>query len=117
MKTFTGDLKNEFDNFGSNTPKIVIRTFQFLCSIMGLNFLIFIVGTFIFDGDAINGMEQGGKYYLNMKGNLTEVSELVFLYSKYHSLSVLWSFTIILGSPAVYIMSKVALKRLLTSGS
>jgi hypothetical protein len=63
-----------------------------ICKIIGvvaiLNFVVFVLVALLIGGDAINGNETAGNYYLANKGKLTEVSYLVFTYSKIHAISL-----------------------------
>jgi hypothetical protein len=53
-----------------------------------VNFVfLFVIALFI-GGDAINGKESAGQYYLANHGKLTEVSYHVFIYSKIHVITV-----------------------------
>ena len=107
------DLSNEFSSFKKRIPPSWLRAYEIFLSIMAINFVLFFIGSFILGGDAINGHIEDGKYYLRMKEQLTEVSESVFMYSKYHSLSVIWSFSLALGIPGIFIVGKVVLSRFL----
>jgi hypothetical protein len=82
-------------------------------SVISINFFAFVAGTFIFGGDTIGGMEADGKYYLRQKEHLLEVSKTVFLYSKYHGLSVVWSFFALFGIPIAFAITKVGVRRVL----
>jgi len=73
--------------------------------------LIFGALTFYFGGDALSGEIVGGKYYLNMKGNVVEVSENIFNFSKFHGLSVILSFSIVFGLPMFFTLTKALLKK------
>lgn len=57
-----------------------------------VNFVTFFVIAIRIGGDAMNGHEAGGRYYLADHGTLTEVSRQVFLYSEIHFISV-WVLT------------------------
>jgi hypothetical protein len=54
-----------------------------------LNFLIFAVVASLHGGDAVNGKQEGGKYYVVSHGRYTEVSKTFFEYSRIHVYSVL----------------------------
>jgi len=64
-----------------------------------LNFIVFVVVAQSIGGDAWNGHEQGGYYFLASHGKLTEVSKATFTYSKYHVISVMitWPLLMVLG--------------------
>lgn len=64
-----------------------------------LNFIVFVVVSLFIGGDAWNGHEQGGHYFLASHGKLTEVSKATFMYSKYHVISLLitWPLLMVLG--------------------
>lgn len=61
-----------------------------------LNFLAAICGMAYLGGDALNGKEENGHFFLSYHGKLTEVSENVFVYSKYHCVSIFISIGIVL---------------------
>ena len=52
------------------------------------NFVAFVLVAIAIGGDAINGYEAHGRYFLRMNRRVTEVSESVFTYSKWHATSV-----------------------------
>jgi hypothetical protein len=54
-----------------------------------LNFFAFWYGALILGGDAGNGKEDGGRFFVGMHGKYTEVTEGVYRYSRFHGLS-LW---------------------------
>jgi hypothetical protein len=56
--------------------------------IAAINFAAFVVGAIYLGGDAVNGHEAAGRYFLSMHGKLTEVSRGVFEYSLWHTCSV-----------------------------
>jgi hypothetical protein len=53
------------------------------------NFASFIVIALLLGGDALNGKEAGGRYFLMSHGRYTEVSKAMFDYSLIHTSSVL----------------------------
>ena len=66
-----------------------MKVFAYTLVIVGLlNFLIYIFVAASIGGDAINGKTEGGKFYLAKHGRFTEVSRLVFEYSRFHTYSV-----------------------------
>ncbi|MQA37780.1 hypothetical protein [Rugamonas aquatica] len=64
---------------------------QFFGYAVGINFFSFILGAMYFGGDALNGKEKDGHFFLASHGKFTQVSESVFSYSKLHAMSVLVS--------------------------
>src|SRR5690349_3539988 len=68
------------------------KKLQAICKVIGvvgiIDFAIFFVIALIIGGDAINGHEVAGHYYLANHGQLTEVSHLVFIYSQIHATSL-----------------------------
>ena len=68
-----------------------MRTLHRVCVILiaigMVNFVLFVGISLLIGGDALNGKEAGGHYYLDSHGRLTEVSRPVFLYSKVHAIS------------------------------
>lgn len=61
-----------------------------------INFLSFMLGILYFGGDALNGKEENGKFFLFNHGKLIEVTEGIFEYSKPHGLSVFFSVGMVL---------------------
>jgi len=53
-----------------------------------INFAVFIIIELKLGGDAVNGYEKDGKYFLASHGAYTEVSEAVWTYSYYHAIAV-----------------------------
>ena|SRR5579872_624660 len=53
-----------------------------------LNFVVFFIVASVIGGDAVNGKAVGGHFYLGSHGTLTEVSEDVFIYSRWHVYSL-----------------------------
>lgn len=51
-----------------------------------INLVAFGVVAALIGGDALNGHESAGHYYLSNHGTLTEVNRGVFLYSKIHAI-------------------------------
>ena len=54
-----------------------------------LNFFAFWYGALILGGDAVNGKEEGGRFFVGAHGKYTEVTEGVYRYSRFHVLSLL----------------------------
>jgi hypothetical protein len=54
-----------------------------------LNFLTFWIISAAIGGDAFNGKYEQGHFYLGSHGALTEVTESLFVYSKWHARSLL----------------------------
>ena len=54
-----------------------------------LNFFAFWYSTLILGGDAGNGKEDGGRFFVGAHGKYTEVTEGVYRYSRFHGLSLL----------------------------
>ena len=61
-----------------------------------INFLSFIVGVCYFGGDALNGKEENGHFFLANHGKFIEVTEGIFNYSKFHGLSVFLSIGLVM---------------------
>jgi hypothetical protein len=53
-----------------------------------VNFFAFVLVAIEIGGDALNGHEAGGHYFLSNHGTLTEVRRSIFEYSKWHAISV-----------------------------
>lgn len=54
-----------------------------------LNFFAFWYGALVLGGDAGNGKEEGGRFFVGAHGKYTEVTEGVYRYSRFHLLSLL----------------------------
>ena len=76
----------------NHTDRTIREIIQGICRIFFwaaiINFAIFVIITLIIGGDAVNGKEVAGHYFLGNHGQLTEVNYLAFVYSKIHVLSV-----------------------------
>jgi hypothetical protein len=59
------------------------------------NFLAFALTATYLGGDAINGYVREGHYFLAAHGRAFEVSPTLFLYSRWHAISVIGSFVIL----------------------
>jgi hypothetical protein len=64
------------------------RILQVVFALGFVNFLVFWFGAVYLGGDAISGKAVDGHYFLSSHGHLTEVSQRVFDYSKWHTRSV-----------------------------
>ena len=53
-----------------------------------VNFASFCAISIYFGGDAVNGYESGGRFFLASHGRYTEVSGALFTYSRIHAYSV-----------------------------
>jgi hypothetical protein len=58
-------------------------------AIFFVNFAAFLLGVAVVGGDAANGYAEGGRYFLSFKGEITEVTRAVCVYSYVHLLSLL----------------------------
>jgi hypothetical protein len=78
-------------------PRWLPLTCFFVCV---ANFIAFGIGADAIGGDAINGIERNGHYFVSNKGHLTEVGHAVFIYSTWHSISVMITAvtTIVIGA-------------------
>jgi len=70
------------------TTKAKLMLCKWIFALGLLNFFLFFVAAVYLGGDAVNGKIEGGHFYLMSHGRLTEVSEHVFAYSKWHAYSV-----------------------------
>lgn len=52
------------------------------------NFASFWIIAVVCGGDALNGKEEAGKYFLSSHGHDTEVTRSFFEYSRFHALSI-----------------------------
>jgi hypothetical protein len=53
-----------------------------------LNFVVFVIVASVIGGDAVSGKAVAGHFYLGNHGRLTEVSEDVYNYSRWHVFSL-----------------------------
>jgi hypothetical protein len=65
------------------------RVYLFGIALCIANFVAFVLIASHIGGDAINGYAANGHYYLRNHAIFTEVSRPVFLYSKWHAISLL----------------------------
>ncbi len=65
------------------------------------NFLSFAAAALLLGGDAVNGFEQGGQFYLAGNGRVTEVSRVVWLYSWVHTVSNVALFPLMVAGSAI----------------
>ena len=90
---------------------MTIRSKILLCKIIfgiGItNFFVFIGLSIYFGGDAISGTIRDGHFFLSSHGKLTEVSGMVFSYSRWHSYSVFFTHPVaILAAGIAYQLEK-----------
>jgi hypothetical protein len=71
---------------------------QTVTGVAVLNFISFCVISLFIGGAAMNGKIENGRYYLSQNGRLTEVSQSVWTYSRYHGISM---FVLIVAAPVV----------------
>jgi hypothetical protein len=65
------------------------QTFEaFAAALAVINFLTFMAIASYLGGDAFSGKVEDGHYYVASHGHYTEVSHVVYLYSKLHVLSI-----------------------------
>lgn len=55
------------------------------------NFFFFLLGYILIGGDALQGEQSDGRYWVGNKGNLREVSKAAYHYSVLHLMSLLFS--------------------------
>jgi hypothetical protein len=55
------------------------------------NFIIFVILATYLGGDAFNGHVKDGQYFLGMHGRYTQVSRDIFLYSRWHVISLFFT--------------------------
>jgi len=67
-----------------------------------INFVVFVIIALLIGGDAINGNETAGHYYLSNKGKLTELGYYVFTYSKIHTISLFITHPLAIIASIVY---------------
>ena len=59
-----------------------------VCVVAGINFALFAIIMIASGGDALNGKEEAGRYFLASHGRYTEVSGAFYYFSYIHGLSV-----------------------------
>jgi hypothetical protein len=62
--------------------------FRIICIVAIVNFASFMIIAVLSGGDALNGKEKDGRYYLMSHGHYTEVSKAFFEYSRIHTASL-----------------------------
>jgi hypothetical protein len=77
-----------------------------------LNFFSFIFVSIYLGGDALNGKESDGHFYLNSHGHYTEVSEKVFRYSEIHGYSMWATHSLAIFCGGFFILSRKKLPAL-----
>ena len=71
-----------------------------------VNFFSFISISIYLGGDALNGKETLGHFYLNSHGRYTEVSETIFRYSKIHAYSMWATHSLFIFSAVIFILRR-----------
>jgi len=56
-----------------------------------INFFSFILFTLSLGGDALNGFQENGKYYVSTHGRNTEVSEVIWKMNRIHAISMIFT--------------------------
>lgn len=78
----------------SDLPRWLFRA----CIVAGGNFALFAAITFASGGDALNGEEKGGRYFLGSHGRYTEVAKSFYYFSYIHAcVTILLMFFCLLG--------------------
>jgi hypothetical protein len=107
---FTGVLPKRVDGSIFQTSKMIVY-------VALINFLLFwVIGVFIFQGDALNGKVEAGHYYLFVKRiggfiGYEEVNYFVFMYSKLHGLSVFATHLLFFPAAVIYWLSRPSSKQ------
>ena len=66
-----------------------VKTIGLVLLVFGfLNFALFVIGSLILGGDAVNGKVDDGQYFLGGKSVSVEVSKAIWIYSYIHVVSV-----------------------------
>jgi hypothetical protein len=71
-----------------------------------VNFASFCIIAFLNGGDALNGKEEVGKYFLGGRGHYTEVSKAFFQYSAIHSYSVFVTHSLAIFGSLAFVRKK-----------
>ncbi|MCB0035822.1 MAG: hypothetical protein KDE51_17445 [Anaerolineales bacterium] len=79
---------NETKRIKNNRNQRLHNLFRRIFAIAFINFGLFFVIAMFIGGDAVNGHEEAGRYYVANHGTLTEVSYLMFMVSKIHVYSL-----------------------------
>jgi hypothetical protein len=86
-------------------PRPLRQFVQGFVAVAVVNFVLFCAISLCIGGSAGSGKVENGRYFLSSHGRLTEVSHGVWMYSRYHELTmiVLWvSMFVVLGVAHVY---------------
>jgi len=65
------------------------RWLRCVCAVAYVNFALFVAISFASGGDAFNGKEVEGRYFISNHGHDTEVSKAFYYYSYAHAISVI----------------------------
>jgi hypothetical protein len=68
-----------------------------------VNFLAFIIGSVVLGGDAINGYAQAGHYFLCAHGGCTEVTQSIWKYSYWHTISAMGGIVLVFIEAAIFV--------------
>lgn len=77
------------------------RLLQEAAVLCAVNLIAFVVIMVLVGADALSGHVENGHYFLRLKGQVTEVSRDVFLYSKWHAISVYITFPLMFAIGAL----------------
>jgi hypothetical protein len=84
------------------TKKTLHKACEVIFAIAIVNFLLFFVISLLIGGDGLNGKVENGHYFLGGGGQHTEVSYIVFTYSRFHALSVFITHPLAMLAAAVF---------------
>jgi hypothetical protein len=71
-----------------------------------LNFALFVTGSIVLGGDAVNGKIEDGQYYVGGKGLYFAVSPGVWIYSYIHVISVWITFPVAMFGGVAYFRAR-----------
>jgi hypothetical protein len=80
MKTYA-----RISNHSTRSKRVMYPT----AAVVFLNFFVFVAGTLYLGGDALNGYERAGHYFVCSHGSCKEVAEEVWTFSRWHAISAL----------------------------
>jgi hypothetical protein len=92
--------------------KVTTLLLKVVVGLCVLNFLVYLAGTIILGGDALNnGYNSNGHFYIKSHGRIKEVTEGLFEYSRWHASILKVSQPIFLAAMAGILLIKIYGKR------
>ena len=88
-----------------NTSAITRKICRIIVGITIANFISFAVIAIYFGGDAMNGKQVAGHFYVGVHGQFNEVSKSVFMYSQLHIYILILNY--VMAAPAAIYLYKL----------